>query len=64
MYLSLIGSTYISIRIYQPYLVSSENAPQEVFIDVFKSYEKINVNPGGIFNELVLYVVQNYGMRP
>ena len=31
--LSLIVTTDISTRIYQPYLVTLENAPQEVSID-------------------------------
>ena len=51
-YLSLIGPPDISIRIYQPYLVSSEKSPQEVSIDLIKKNQKCK--PGGVSNEPVL----------
>ena len=58
-----MGPPDISIRIYQSYLVSSGNAPQEVYIDVTLKFEKINVNPGGGYNEPVLYVDLTGGNR-
>ena len=54
-----MGHTYISISIYQPYLVPSENTPQEISIDVIKNCEK-NAKPGGIYNEPVLYNFINF----
>ena len=37
----------ISIRIYQPYLVSSKNTPQKLCINVMIIKCEKNVNPGG-----------------
>ena len=53
-YLYLIRPHDINIRIYQPHLVSSDNAPQEVSIDAIKNVKNNNVNLGGVSNEPVL----------
>ena len=57
-YLFFVRTPDISIRIYQPFLVSSENVPQEVSIDVIKILRGKHVNPGGGSNEPVLYIFQ------
>ena len=59
-FLSLIGPLGMSIKIYQPYLVSSENTPREQSVDVINKNMKNNVvKPGGISNEPVLHMNVN-----
>ena len=54
-YLSFIGPPDTSTGIYQTYLVSSEDTPQDVSIDVIKASKINNVNPGDIYNEPIFY---------
>ena len=54
-YLSFIGPPDTSTGIYQTYLVSSEDTPQDISIDVIKASKINNVNPGDIYNEPIFY---------
>ena len=54
-----IGPPDTSTSIYQTYLVSSEDTPQDLSIDVIKASKINNVNPGDISNEPILYLFLN-----
>ena len=55
----MIRPSDISISIYQTYVVSSENAPQEVFIDAIKIVKNVKLQV--IYKKPVLYCVYQGG---